>query len=110
MRAAAMSPFAISSTPIFILVAISDASSTRAGGGEAGDGETGRGPVADGRGRCTTASGVTSLAAPRAPTGAGPVATAGPDGRSESRFGALRFAAGLDGAGRASVWLDAVAN
>src|SRR5947209_8399344 len=110
MRAAAMSPFAISSTPIFIFAAISDASSTRAGGGKAGDGETGR---ADGRGRCTTSTEVTSLAAPRTPTGAaaaaGAVATAGPDGRSESRFGTLRFAAGLDGAARVSVWLEAVA-
>src|SRR5713101_7387357 len=104
MRAAVMSPFAINSAPIFIFAAISDASSAGAGRGEAGDGKMGRGAAADGTGRCIASSEVTSLAAPRASTRAGAIAAAGPDGRPESGFEALRFAAGVDRAGRTLAW------
>src|SRR5712691_6507855 len=107
MRAAVMSPLAISSAPIFIFAAISDASSADAGGREAADGEMGR---ADGMGRRAASTEVTSLAAPRASTGAGPVAAVGRDGGSGPEFGALRFAAGRDGAGRALVWFEAGTN
>ena len=110
MRAAVMSPCAISSAPIFIFAAISDASSAALGGREAEEGEMGRGPVANGIGRCTASTEVTSLAAPRASTGAGAIAAAGRDGRSKSGFEALRFAVGRGGAGGALVWLEAGAN
>jgi len=103
MRAAVTSPFAISSAPIFIFAAISDASFVDAGGREAEDGEMGRGPVADCMGRRAASTVVASLAAPRASTDAGPVAAVGRDRGSGSEFGALRFAAGRDGAGRALV-------
>src|SRR5258705_7039242 len=105
MRAAVTSPFAISSAPIFIFAAISDASSADAGGREADDGEMGR---ADCMGRRAASTEVASLAAPRASMGPGLVAAAGRDGGSE--FGALRFPAGRGGAGRALVWLEAGAN
>src|SRR6266849_3215340 len=100
MRAAVMSPFAISSAPIFIFVAISDASSADAGGRDAEDGKMDRGAVADGMGRCPASTEVTSLAAPRASKGAGVIAAAGPDCRPESGFEAWRFAAGVDRSGR----------
>src|SRR5712671_6392908 len=110
MRAAVMSPFAISSAPIFIFAAISDASSAGRGGGEAGDGKMGRGAVADGAGRCTASTEVTSLAAPRLSAGAGAIAAAGPDGRLESGFEAVRFAAGVDRTGRTLAWSEAGAS
>jgi hypothetical protein len=102
-----MSPLAISSAPIFIFAAISGALSADAGGRKADDGETGR---ANGVGRRAASTEVTSLAAPRAAKGAGPVAAVGRDGGSGSEFGALRFAAGRDSAGRALVWFEAGAN
>jgi hypothetical protein len=102
-----MSPFAISSAPIFIFAAISDASSADTGGREAEDGEMGR---ADSIGRRAASTEVTSLAAPRASKGAGPVAAVGRDGGSGSEFGALSFAAGRDGAGIALVCFEAGAN
>src|SRR5258708_14547880 len=104
MRAAVMSPLAISSAPIFIFAAMSDALSADGGGREAEDGEMGR---ADSRGRRAASTEVASLAALRASTGAGPGAAAGRDGGSGSEFGALRFAAGRDGAGRALGWFEA---
>src|SRR5258708_8375517 len=107
MRAAVMSPLVINSVPIFIFAAISDASSADAGGREAEDGEMGR---ADGMGRRAASTEVRSLAAPRASTGAGPVAGVGRDGGSGPEFGPLRFAAGRDGAGRALLWFEAGAN
>jgi len=102
-----MSPFAISSAPIFIFAAISDALAADAGGREADDGEMGR---ADDMGRRAASTEVTSLAAPRASTGMGPVAAAGRDDGSGSKFVALRFVAGRDGAGRAFVWFEAGTN
>src|SRR5215813_13117115 len=104
MRAAVISPFAISSSPTFTFAAISDGSSAGAGGREGGDVTTDRGPVANGEGRCTASTEVTSSAAPRAPTGATPIAAAGPDRRSESRFETLRFAAGLAIVGTTLAW------
>src|SRR5260370_30034114 len=98
MRAAVMSPLAINSVPIFIFAAISDASSADAGGREAEDGEMGR---ADGMGRRAASTEVRSLAAPRASTGAGPVAAASCDRGSGPEFGARRSAALRGGPGRA---------
>src|SRR5258708_38055133 len=92
MRAAVTSPFAISSAPIFIFAAISDAASADEGGREAEDGEMGR---ADGMSRRAASMDLASLAAPRASTGAGPVAAAGRDRGSGSELGALRFAAAV---------------
>src|SRR5262249_51190309 len=111
MRAAVISPFAISSAPIFIFAAISDASWTDAGGGtdaggaEAADGEMGRGSVTDGMGRCTGWTGVTSWAAPRASGGGGAITADGADGRPESGVEAVRVAA--DRAGRTLAWSEA---
>src|SRR5260370_42383308 len=102
-----MSRLAISLATIFIFAAISDELSGDAGGREAEDGEMGR---ADSRGRRAASTEVASLAALRASTGAGPGAAAGRDGGSGSEFGALRFAAGRDGAGRGLVWFEAGAN
>src|SRR5260370_41790646 len=102
-----MSRLAISLATIFIFAAISDELSADAGGREAEDGEMGR---ADSRGRRAASTEVASLAAVRASTGAGPGAAAGRGGGSGSEFGALRFAAGRDGAGRALVWFEAGAN
>ena len=65
---------------------------------------------ADGMGRRAASTEVRSLAAPRASTGAGPVAGVGRAGGSAPEFGALRFAAGRDGAGRALVWFGAGTN
>src|SRR5215468_11954828 len=105
MRAAVISPVAISSAPIFIFAAISDASWAGAGGGEAGDGKIGRGSVTDGMGRCTASTEVTSLAALRASTGAGAMVAAGADSRPKSEV--VRFAAGVDRAGRTLAWSEA---
>src|SRR5258708_37686219 len=97
MRAAVMSPLAISSAPIFIFAAISDALSADAGGREAEDGEMGR---ADSRGRRAASTEVASLAALRASTGAGPGAAARRDRGSRAAVRALRFAAGRRSARR----------
>src|SRR5258708_36155580 len=97
MRAAVMSPLAISSAPIFIFAAISDALSADAGGRAAEDGEMGR---ADSRGRRAASTEVASLAALRASTGAGPGAAARRDGGTGWGVGALWVSAGRGGAGR----------